>query len=44
MAALYTVSKLGKAARLTKETERLLGRPPITFRQFAIDYQTVWVP
>lgn len=44
MAALYTVAKLGKAARLTRETERLLGRPPITFRQFASDYRAVWMP
>ena len=43
MVALYTVSKLGKAARLTNETERLLGRPPITFRQFANDYRAVWI-
>ena len=42
MVALYTVSKLGKAAGLTEETERLLGRPPITFRQFAKDYKAVW--
>lgn len=44
MVALYTVSKLGRAARLTKETERLLSRPPITFGQFASDYRAVWMP
>ena len=44
MVALYTVSKLGKAAGLTKETEQLLGRPPITFQQFASDYRAVWMP
>ncbi|GAB3643853.1 SDR family oxidoreductase [Spirosoma arcticum] len=43
MVALYTVSKWGKAARLTKETERLLGRPPTTFQQFATDYRVVWM-
>lgn len=43
MVALYTISKLGKAARLTDETERLLGRPPITFQQFVSDYRTVWM-
>ena len=43
MAALYTVAKVGKAARLTKETERLLGRPPTTFLQFVIDSQAVWI-
>ena len=44
MTALYTVSKVGKAAQLTDETERLLGRRPITFRQFAMDYRAVWMP
>lgn len=44
MVALYTISKLGKAAGLTDETERLLGRPPITFRQFAKDYRQLWLP
>lgn len=44
MVALYTVSKLGKAAGLTGETARLLGRPPISFRQFAEDYRSVWMP
>lgn len=43
MAALYTVSKLGRAGRLTDETEQLLGRPPITFHQFAVDNRTVWL-
>ncbi|RYC68746.1 SDR family oxidoreductase [Spirosoma sordidisoli] len=43
MTALYTVSKLGKAARLTEETAQLLGRPPITFRQFADAYRSVWL-
>ncbi len=42
MVALYTVSKLGKAARTTHETERLLKRPPLKFRQFAIDTKTAW--
>ena len=44
MAALYTVAKVGKASRLTKETKRLLGRPPTTFLQFVIDNQAVWMP
>ena len=44
MVALYTVSKLGKAAGLTDETEQLLRRSPIAFRQFAEDYRTVWMP
>lgn len=44
MVALYTVSKLGKAAGLTDTTEHLLNRPPLTFRQFASDYRTDWLP
>lgn len=44
MVALYTVSKLGKAAALTEETTRLLKRPPTTFRQFAEAYRAVWLP
>jgi uncharacterized protein YbjT (DUF2867 family) len=42
MEALYTVAKLGLAGRLTKDTERVLERAPITFRQFAEDYKDVW--
>jgi len=42
MIALYTVAKLGKAAGLTDTLPHLLGRPPITFRQFAEDYRAVW--
>ncbi|GAB2588973.1 SDR family oxidoreductase [Spirosoma areae] len=44
MVALYTVSKLGKADKITRETERLLNRPPLTFRQFAMDYRGIWIP
>jgi uncharacterized protein YbjT (DUF2867 family) len=42
MEALYTVAKLGMAGRLTQDTERVLGRTPITFRQFAEDYKEAW--
>ncbi|AKD58616.1 SDR family oxidoreductase [Spirosoma radiotolerans] len=44
MVALYTVAKLGKAAVLTQETERLLNHPPRTFRQFAEANRSVWMP
>lgn len=44
MVALYTVAKLGRAATLTQETERLLERPPRTFRQFAEANRSVWMP
>jgi uncharacterized protein YbjT (DUF2867 family) len=42
MEALYTVAKLGLANHLTKDTERILGRSPISFRQFAEDSRNVW--
>lgn len=44
MVALYTVSKLGKAAGLTNTTEQLLHRSPLTFRQFAQDFRADWLP
>ena len=42
MTALYAVAALGKAGHLTDDTRRLLGRAPITFRQFAQDFAEVW--
>jgi len=42
MTALYAVAALGKAGHLTGDTRRLLGRAPITFRQFAQDFREVW--
>ncbi|HWG84415.1 MAG TPA: SDR family oxidoreductase, partial [Deinococcales bacterium] len=42
MTALYTVCRLGLAGRVTSETERLLGRKPISFEQFARDNARVW--
>lgn len=42
MTALYTVARLGLAAHLTDTTRELLGREPITFRQFARDHVHVW--
>ncbi len=44
MVALYTISKLGKAAGLSDELERLLSRRPGSFWQFAKDYRAVWMP
>jgi len=42
MIAIYTTAKLGLAAKITDDTRRLLGRPAITFRQFAHDEQRAW--
>ncbi|GAA4466605.1 SDR family oxidoreductase [Nibrella saemangeumensis] len=43
MVTLYSVAKAGRAGGLTDEVQQLLGRPPITFRQFAEDYKKVWM-
>lgn len=42
MEALYAVSRFGLAGRVTPETGRVLGRPPISFAQFARDYAGVY--
>ncbi len=39
---LYTPVRLGLAAETTDELARLLGRPPISFRQYAEDYAGYW--
>lgn len=39
---LYTPVRWGLAAQTTAELERLLGRPPISFRQYAEDYASAW--
>ena len=44
MIALYTVCRLGLAARVTPETEQLLGRGPISFAQFVADYRDTFTP
>ena len=42
MAFLYTQTKRGMADRVTDQVERLLGRPPITMRQYIEDYADTW--
>jgi hypothetical protein len=42
MAGIYTTARLGLAGTVTPDTERLLGRPPITFRQFVVDHAETW--
>lgn len=42
MAGIYTTARLGLAGRVTDDVERLLGRPPISFRQFAHDHRHCW--
>jgi uncharacterized protein YbjT (DUF2867 family) len=44
MTMLYTITRMGNAESVTNEVPRLLGREPISFRQFAEDNREVWVP
>jgi len=43
MLAEYTVARFGLAARVTDDTRRILGREPITLRQFAEDHRETWL-
>lgn len=42
--ALYTITRFGNAKQVTQDVEQLLGRKPISFRQFAEDHQACWQP
>jgi uncharacterized protein YbjT (DUF2867 family) len=42
MLGIYTTAKLGLAKRTTEDLEKLLGRKPITMRQYARDYAICW--
>lgn len=42
MVGIYTTARLGWASRVTATTQQLLGRAPITLRQYAEDYRTCW--
>lgn len=44
MIALYTTARLGMAAHLSPDLERLLRRPPISFAEFARDFADSWRP
>ncbi len=44
MTALYTITRFGNAKTVTHDVEMLLGRPPISFDQFAEDYRSSWQP
>lgn len=43
MIALYSAARFGMASRTTTDTEKLLGREPITFAQFVRDYKDEWL-
>jgi uncharacterized protein YbjT (DUF2867 family) len=42
MTGVYTIARLGLAAGVSPELERLTGRPPTPFRSFAEDHAAVW--
>jgi uncharacterized protein YbjT (DUF2867 family) len=43
MAAIYTTARLGLAGSITPDVEQLLGRPPLTMRQYVEDYRQFWL-
>lgn len=43
MTLLYLMTKLGTARDVTEDLEALIGREPISFKQYAIDFQEYWV-
>lgn len=43
MVGIYTTARLGLAGRVTPTVRELLGREPITMRQFVQDYRQLWL-
>jgi uncharacterized protein YbjT (DUF2867 family) len=43
MSYLYTQTKRGMSAQVTRDVAEILGRNPISMDQFAIDYRHVWI-
>lgn len=43
MTAIYTTARLGLAGGITPDVEQLLGRPPLTMRQYVEDYRKFWL-
>lgn len=42
--ALHTITRFGNASETTHDLETILGRPSISFDQFAHDHQLCWQP
>ena len=40
---LYTSTRFGMADVITDEVEKILGREPITFKQYTMDYKDAWL-
>lgn len=38
----YTAAKAGRSDKVTDQVWQLLGRPPLTLRQFTADYRKIW--
>ncbi|MFX1535865.1 MAG: SDR family oxidoreductase [Promethearchaeota archaeon] len=43
MSRIYFIVRMGKAARITRDTEEILGRKPIKMEKFVQDYSQCWV-
>lgn len=43
MTLLYLMTKLGTAKDITDDLEKLIGREPISFKQYAIDHKDNWI-
>ena len=43
MTGLYVSTRFGMAEPITNEVERLIGRKPISFRQYVHDYYEMWI-
>jgi uncharacterized protein YbjT (DUF2867 family) len=43
MVGIYTTARLGLAGEVTDEVARLLGRSPISLRQYVEDYRSCWL-
>ncbi len=44
LSGLYTITRFGNAKEVTPVVQNILGRPPITFKQFVTDYRASWMP
>jgi uncharacterized protein YbjT (DUF2867 family) len=44
MILIYTTNRLGLAARVTKDVERILGRKPLTVKDFVRDFKDLFTP
>lgn len=42
LCAIYSVARFGHADRVSNDVENILGRAPLSARQFVADYQNVW--